>query len=295
MRHMINYYFIEYFRKIEGLSMQQLSEVCGKTGSNAKNYYSKSLSRHREMPSESVQAIAEALDIAPGWITQSPIITSKEDLDRYINQHIRASEFKLIGRLKNSNQYSIDSYDVVNLLNDFSDKLNNIYNDSFWVQTAKKNNERLNEYINLIKHSFLPDPDYTPMPMRTMYDYALSHYDNIPAFVHDFAKHYPDYFKRSRTEGLIRDLITARSTPEITVEHKVFEHFADFTNSTLDQVMCDFRLSSNESVFNLFLATSLTISDWVVTGIDDFTLTLTNPLYKPSAANPQPTIYTAGY
>lgn len=291
---MINYYFIEYFRKLEGMSMQQLSEFCGKTGNNAKSFYSKSLSTHSEMDSENVQAIADALGISPAWITNSPVIMTKKDLDDYIDNYIKESPVQLIGKTDKSNQYNIISFESADILSKFADKRNEIGSNYTSAGFGLSNIEKVDEYIKLIKTSFLPDPDYTPMPLRMMLNYAKTHYDSIPNFVRAFVAQFPDKIKKARAESLIRDLVMAQSVPYISTDKVVFECFADFTNLTLDQVMCDFRLSSNESVFNLFLATSLTISDWVVTGKDEFTLTLTNPLYKPSITSAEPPVPDVG-
>lgn len=282
---MINYYFLEYFRGLVGLTGKQLSEACGKT--NPK-YYSHSCREHTELPPECVTAIADALGIAPGWITQSPVLFSKQDLDDYITQHLADCDSPLVDKTDKPNQYLIVSQASAGYLMNFAEKKRELSRGLVGVGAGFGKGHALDELTELLKHSFLDDPDYVKMPLRPMLSYASSKYESIPAFARALASSCPDVISKSGTEAFIRKLVMAPSIPSTTVDYKVMDSFATFANITMDQAMCDFRISSHESVFNLFLAASIIISGWTISEDDKgVILTLTNPKYLPSAKAPE--------
>lgn len=280
---MVNYFFLEYFRKLAGLTHPQISEVCGKTGSSAKNYYSRAINEHFEMPEENIMAIADALGIVPEWITQSPVVLVKQDLDNYIDQYLKDSPTPIIKKTDKPNQYTIISYESAEALKNFADKKNEISRKATGIGQGMGSLYLIEDYTTLLKQSFLPDPDYEKMPLRPLLDYASRAYDSVPSFVRAFASRYPDEITKPKAEALIRDMTMARTLPFLTVDRKIMDCFASFINVTLDQALCDFRLSSSESVFNLFLAVSVTVSGWVLSDDGDVTLTLTNPEFLPSS------------
>jgi hypothetical protein len=296
---MINYYFLEYFRKLSGKTCTQLSEACGKTGGNAKSWYSRSLAEHYEMSKDNIRTIADSLGIVPEWITQSPVIMTKQDLDNYIDQYLKDSPTPILTKTDKPNQYVIVSYEAADALKAFAEKKVEIGRSAAVPGTGFGNARLLDEYVTLLKQSFLPDPDYVEMPLRPLIEYAGRHFDSIPTFVHAFAAQCPDIISKARAEALIRDLVMAPALPPTPVDTKILSCFATFAGVTLDQACCDFALSSYESVFNLFLAVSIAVSDWVITEDEDITLTLTNPKYMPStkAAEPNPSAsgFPAGF
>lgn len=292
---MINYYFLEYFRKLAGINLKEMAEACGRTGDNGRKYYSNALDKHSDLSDESVKAIASRLGISEEWITQSPVIMNKADLDQYIDEYLAECPTPLLNKTDKPNQYSIISYDAAEALREFSEKKNEISRRVVPGSLGLNNKAILDETINLVKTSFRFDPDYVSMPLRTMVGYANSHYDSIPAFVKSFASQHADIITKPKAEMLIRDLVMAQSIPSLTVDRKIFDCFASFANITMDQATCDFRLSSFESVFNLFLAVSVTISPWIIGNDDDQILTLTNPRYLPSAGRSESSSQVSGY
>ncbi len=282
---MINYFFLEYFRNLSGLTETKLSAACGKTDETGRKYYSNHLKARQVFPDEYVQAMADAMGIIPEWITQSPAVLSKQDLDNYIEQNEK-NDFALVEHAKKAtNQYLITSRQAAKYLFDFAEKEREL-SQHLGGSSALGNKRALEDYGALVKQSFLPDPEYVSMPLRPMIEYADAHYDDIPSFVRAFASQYPDTITKSSSEALIRKLATAPTIPTMSVSNKVMECFASFANMTLDRVFCDFSIKSDESVFNLFLVTSISLSGWSITDDEDTgdtILTLTNPKFLPSA------------
>lgn len=283
---MINYFFLEYFRNLSGLTAAQLSEACDKTGESGKRYYSNYLKNRYEFPPEHVKAMADELGIIPEWITQSPVVLTKQDLDSYIEQNEKNGFVPLVRRTDKSNQYIIDSPKAASLLNDFSEKMRSISRTTVSTSAGFGNAKYVEDYSTLIKQSFLPDPDYVPMALRPMIEFADARYDDQASFVRAFASQFPDVISKTNVTALIRKLATAKTIPSITVSNKIIECFATFANVTLDRAFCDFAISSDESVFNLFLATSITLSGWTLYENEsngDMLLTLTNPKFLPNS------------
>jgi hypothetical protein len=289
---MVNYHILEYFRGLSGLSGAQLSDACGKD----RKYYSRAIREHTDIPGECVNAMADAVGISSGWITQSPVLYNKQDLDDLIDQHALDEASPLVSKTDKSNQYLIVSQVSAGYLMEFIEKRQEI-SQEFSPGGVGHAVDRLTE---LLKSSFLADPDYVKMPLRPMVNYASRRYESVPAFARAFASQCPDVISKSGTEALIRKLMMAPTIPNTTVERKVFESFAAFANVTLDQALNDFHVSSHESVFNLFLTASIFVSGWTMSeGDDGFVLTLTNPKYLPSskAAETVPTMsdFPAGF
>lgn len=281
---MINYFFLEYFRNLSGLSSTQLSAACGKASD--RSYYSHHLKKRFDFPPEQIQTMAEVLEIVPEWITQSPVVLTKQDLDSYIEQNEQNEFVPLVHRTDKSNQYIIDSPGAVSLLNDFSEKLRCISLTSVSTGSVSGNATYIEDYAALIRQSFMPDPDYVPMSLRPVLEFADTHYKDHIAFVKAFVSQYREIIPELSETMLLRKLATAKTIPSTTVNTKIIQCFADFANVSQDRAFCDFCLSSNESVFNLFLATSITLSGWTLyedNKSGDMLLTLTNPKFLPNA------------
>lgn len=282
---MVNYYFLEYFRELAGMSGRQLSELCGKHKASNQNYYSQACHQHNELPDECINSIADALGISVGWITQSPVLFSKKNLDDYIEQHTRECDTPLVEKTDRPNQYIIVSQVSAGYLMDFAEKKREFGKKFGSITPAPVAGHALDQFVDLLKVSFLDDPDYVKMPLRPLLNYASMHYESVPSFARAFASQCPpEVLSKSGTEAFIRKLMMAPTIPSTNVEKRVMEGFASFANITMDEAYCDFRISSHESVFNLFLAASIVLSGWSIYEDDKgVTLTLTNPKYLPSA------------
>ncbi|MBR2597357.1 MAG: hypothetical protein IKE09_02280 [Clostridiales bacterium] len=270
---MVNYFFLEYFRSLSGLTAAQLSATCGKA--DDRSYYPHHLKNRYDFPPEQIKAMAEVLDIVPEWITQAPVVLTKKDLDDYIEQHEK-NEYVLVERSKKaSNQYIIVSGKAAHLLYEYLDKRRSL------SCTSSENG-----FATLLRQSFQPDPDYAQMPLRHMIEYADTHFKDHMSFVKAFASQYRKAIPESSETSLLRKLAIAKTIPSTTVSNKILRCFADFSNVPEDRAFCDFAVSSDESVFNLFLATEITLSGWILSEDEESgntILTLTNPKFLPGA------------
>lgn len=268
---MVNYFWLEYFRRLAGVSMNEMSAVCGDAHDNRK-YYSKALEVHTDsMPKDQINAMADLLGIVPEWITQSPIVYTKQDLDNYIAVHKRTSLSELVKPSSKPNQYEIVSQPAAMALSELSAQLRGV---------------TPNEELEILKKAFKHDPDHIKMPLRSMINFALLKYDSLPEFAKAMASMNRDTINDAKLNALISKLVMARTLPETTVDRKVFDCFVLFANITYDQALCDFRVSSDESVFNLFLATYISLSAWTIAEDEktgEWILTLTDPTLLPSS------------
>ena len=272
---MINYFFLELYRRRADLSCKEISALCGK-GEASRTYYSRSLRNQSELPAEYVKRIADELDISPDWITQSPAVFTKAALDGYIDAAGRNGGVPLVVKTKQPNQFVIVHRGAAQDLIDFKDQC-------FRGEYC--------DMVEAMRHVFRHDPDYKKMPLRPVVNYALQHYGDIPAFVKALALRYPNVINETKLNSLMRKLEMAAYVPELQLERKVLNCFVEYANTTRTWATCDFMLSSVESVFNLFISTYISLSPWVLyedSKTGDYLLTLTDPRYLPSAEEPSP-------
>lgn len=268
---MVNYFWLEYFRRLTGKSMNEMSEAAGCTGEQGRKSYSRWLERRaNDIADDNIKGMAEAVGIIPEWITQSPIVYTKDDLDNYLAAHKRNTQSPLVKPSAKINQYEIVSQDAALALRDLAEQLRG---------TTPE------QEIEILKTSFKVDPDYVKMPLRPMSDYALLHFNSLPEFAKTFAASNREVISDKKLNALVSKLVMARTLPATTVDRAIFDCFVGFANITLDQALCDFRVSSHQSVFNLFLAAYISLSPWTIKEDEKlaaWVLTLTDPALLPS-------------
>jgi hypothetical protein len=264
----MNYFFLEYFRALTGTTPKTLMTKMGQDPERAGHAYTDMMRAYPETTPEKAKAFAEALGISEAWLTHAPVVFSKSDLDNYLAIYLKRETVPLIRPTDKGNQYEIVSMPLAMELSEIAEK---------------RAHSTPSEWAAYLLHAAKVDPEYQAAPLRSVLDYAILNYDSIPAFAKAFVSQAPD-LKPSQTDAITAKLVMAQSLPTMKFDKKLMRAFADFSNKTYDQVACDFRISSIESVVNLFLVVAVLISDWTISENDKGStiLTLTDPRYLPS-------------
>ncbi len=266
----MNYFFLEYFRALTGTSAKDLMIKLGSDPERAAHAYTDMMRAFPEASSERVKAMADALGISEAWLVHAPVVFSKSDLDNYIAVYLKREATPLIKMTDKGNQYEIISTPLALELSEIAET---------------RAHSSPSEWAKYLLTAAKEDPEYQASPLRSVLDYALLNYDSIPAFARAFVNQAPD-LKPTQYNAVTAKLVMAQSLPTVKFEKRLMQAFADFSNKTFDQVMCDFRISSSESIINLFLVVSVLISEWTIAENENGStlLTLTDPRYLPSEA-----------
>jgi len=262
----MNYFYAEYWQNMNGMSNNDVMKALGKDPNTSRQYGDWKQNRS-DISDADVEALAKALDISSAWLRYVPIVFEKDDLDGYINIYAQHEGSPIIKRAYQSNQYEIVSMPLRKMLEEYA------------TSKIGKSGADLAEMLRTVPKF---DPDYAPSQTRPITSYAELSFHSIPNFTRSFVKE-ENGFKPGQAETITARLVMSKTIPAVKFGKDFYEKFAKVYGKTLDQVYCDFFISSLESVFNLFVAVDMFLSPWRIQDDKDGNslLTLIDPKFMP--------------